>query len=183
MAARSLIATLFAATSMLLLGCQPGSVDSRTDVSGAPETAHDHEHDHDAPGPHGGHLIVLGEEEYHAELTHDESTHTVTVYLLDGAAESPATDGPAEIVLQLFLDGDFVDYALKSGDDGAYMIVDETLCDRLLHDEHLKGRLRVTLAGQEFVGVIDHSAHEHGDHEEHDHDEHDHGPDEHDHDH
>ena len=42
-----------------------------------------HAHAHPAHGPHDGHLIELGEEEYHAELTHDDATKSVTVYLLD----------------------------------------------------------------------------------------------------
>ena len=44
---------------------------------------HGHEgHSHAAHGPHGGHIIELGQEEYHAEWTHDEEGK-VTIYLLD----------------------------------------------------------------------------------------------------
>lgn len=47
---------------------------------------HDHEgHDHShAHGIHGGHVVELGKEEYHAEWTHDESGKIV-VYILDSA--------------------------------------------------------------------------------------------------
>jgi hypothetical protein len=39
-------------------------------------------HDHAAHGPHEGHIIEIGDEEYHAEWTHDDSGK-VTVYILD----------------------------------------------------------------------------------------------------
>ena len=39
-------------------------------------------HDHPEEGPHHGHLIELGGGEYHAELTHDDATKTVAIYLL-----------------------------------------------------------------------------------------------------
>ena len=50
-----------------VLGCGPGG-DKNADRSGPDNggtpaaDAHDHSHE----GPHGGHVIVLGDEEYHA---------------------------------------------------------------------------------------------------------------------
>ena len=45
--------------------------------------AHGHEgHSHAAHGPHGGHIIELGKEEYHAEWTHDDDGR-VAIYVLD----------------------------------------------------------------------------------------------------
>jgi hypothetical protein len=41
-------------------------------------------HNHGAPGPHGGPRPTLGNHEYHAELTHDESSGEVAVYITDG---------------------------------------------------------------------------------------------------
>ena len=40
-----------------------------------------HDHGHASEGPHHGHLIELGEEEYHAELTHDDATGKVRLFL------------------------------------------------------------------------------------------------------
>lgn len=48
---------------------------------------HAHEHEHVHSGPHQGHLMVIGDEEYHAEWTHDESGK-VTFYILDAAAKN-----------------------------------------------------------------------------------------------
>jgi hypothetical protein len=117
---------------------------------------HDHEgaHDHDALGPHGGHVVVLGEEEYHAELTHDEVSHNVAVYLLDGEVKEPVSSGPAEVVLQVFQDGDFVDYTLAaSGEPGGYSLASEALCDLLAHSDAMKGRIRAQIGGKEYVGI------------------------------
>ena len=162
-------------TSALLLGCGTEPADTGSSQSESAEAAHDHS----APGPHGGDMIVLGEEEYHAELTHDEATHTVAVYLLDSTGKEPVSSEQGSITLQVFKDGDFVDYALKAtGDDGAFSTTDEQLCDLLLHSEEVKGRLHATIAGKEYVGTIELAAHDHAEHDqgtEHtEHDDHDH---------
>ncbi|HEY4721770.1 MAG TPA: hypothetical protein VII92_07985, partial [Anaerolineae bacterium] len=60
-----------------------------TESGGAAAEAHDdHEHGHAEEGPHGGHIVELGEEEYHAEVTHDDATHKMEVYLLDAAVKN-----------------------------------------------------------------------------------------------
>ncbi len=171
-------------TCALLLGCGAKPADSGGDQGGATPAAHDHAadhgHDHAAEGPHGGHLIVLGEEEYHAELTHDEATHTVAVYLLDSSGKEPVSSEQEALTLQVFEGGDFVDYAIKAtGDDGAFSTTDEKLCDLLLHAEVVKGRIHATIGGKEYVGTIEHAAHAHdhagpAEHEGHDHADHDH---------
>lgn len=135
---------------------------------------HDHaaeaEHEHPTEGPHGGHLIELGEEEYHAELTHDEATHTVTVYLLDAAGKVAVPIEQDSLTLQLFQDGQFVDYELKpSGETspaGAseFSIQNEPATDALLHAEQLRGRLRVTIGGKQYNAIIEHAAHDHAGH-------------------
>ncbi len=161
----SVLASL--AVCALLVGCggEADHGDHAAEVAGHDEGdghAHEGDHDHDALGPHGGHVIVLGEEEYHAELTHDEASHTVAVYLLDGEVKEPVTSGPTEVVLQVFQDGDFVDYTLAaSGDPGGYALADEALCDLLAHSETLKGRIRVQIGDKEYVGIVEHTAHEH----------------------
>ena len=65
-------------------------------------------HDHSTEGPHGGHLVELGNEEYHAELLHDEAAHSVTVHLLDAAGKQPVAVPLPEVTLQLLRDGQFV---------------------------------------------------------------------------
>ena len=82
-----------------VLGCSAHTGTGDASHQGPAEEAHVHgeadAHSHAAEGPHGGHLIVLGNEEYHAELVHDEGTHTVTVHLLDASMENPISAGSA----------------------------------------------------------------------------------------
>lgn len=44
-------------------------------------------HEHPTAGPHGGALIELGKEEYHAELNLDEKRNQVTIVVLDSAGK------------------------------------------------------------------------------------------------
>ena len=101
-------------------------------------TAHDNEHPdqdshaghaHPTHGPHGGDLIELGNEEYHAELVHphghdddahqkkeadvaqDDDDHAahehaeITIYILDGAAKNAVSIAASEVTLNLTHDG------------------------------------------------------------------------------
>ena len=81
------LATL-AMTAFVLSGCAdppdstPTSTASATDDGHHEGDGHDHsegDHEHPSEGPHGGDLIELGNEEYHAELIHphdhDDDAH------------------------------------------------------------------------------------------------------------
>ena len=127
---------------------------------------------HPTQGPHGGHLIELGAEEYHAELLHDEKTQTVTVNILDGAGKEPVAIDDPEIVLQIFREGKFIQFVLKAApaektENGVsqFAIVDETLCDALGHWTAIRGRINLSIKGKKFFGVIEHQAHGHDGHD------------------
>ncbi len=185
----SLCTTAVAALSISFAGCGSNSSEAPTNtVAGTlPPTAdaehddhagHDHAadagHEHPTEGPHGGHLIELGDELYHAELLHDEKTHTVTIHLLDGAGKQPVAIPEAQISLQLFRDGQFVKYVFTSvpetgGSASQFAIVDMALCDALCHEDETRGRMQVTINGKPYTGTIEHSSHGDDDHEGHDH--------------
>lgn len=126
---------------------------------------------HAEEGPHHGHLIELGEEEYHAELTHDEVAKTVTVYLLDGAAKSAVAIADAEITLNLVVGGKPTQFKLLAkpqegdpeGQASCFSLADEALLEAL-EAPKTSGRLNITIKGKDFVGTVEH----------HDHDEHKH---------
>lgn len=84
-----------------LAGCNPPASSTG---SGAKEAEHDHDHAHDHAhhGPHGGHIMEIGEEEYHAEWTHD-SSGKVTFYILDAAIqkEVPIAAEELEITVKI----------------------------------------------------------------------------------
>jgi hypothetical protein len=88
---------LAALLAFSLAGCtSPANHTEKTPKAGEP---HDHEHHHH--GPHNGHLMELGQEEYHAEWTHDEKTGQVTFYILDAAAEKEVPIAADEITIDV----------------------------------------------------------------------------------
>ena len=53
------------------------------------EDSHETHAHHEHTAPHGGTLVVLGEEFAHVEFVLDETTGKLTAYVLDGEAEKP----------------------------------------------------------------------------------------------
>jgi hypothetical protein len=66
-------------------------------AAGSGARAGEDHHEHKAP--HGGALLVLGEEFAHIELVLDAKTGKLTAYLLDGHAEKGLRSGQKEIAL------------------------------------------------------------------------------------
>lgn len=128
----------------------------------------EHAHDHPTEGPHGGHLIELGQEEYHAELVHDDATKAVTIYLLDSTAAKPVGSSDATVTLNLIVDGKvqqaILDAAPQPGDTAGqssrFTIVDEQLLESLEGAE-TTGRLNVTIDDKSYAGTISHDGHDH----------------------
>ena len=89
---------LAALIAIWLAGCNGTANHSeKTPKSGE---AHDHEHDHAHHGPHHGHLMAIGQEEYHAEWTHDESGK-VTFYVLDAEAKKDVPIAAEEVTIDV----------------------------------------------------------------------------------
>src|SRR5688572_31002168 len=65
----------------------PPQTEVKHDDHGHDHGSHTHEsgHPHAEHGPHHGQLIDLGHGEYHAEVVHDDTTDTITVYVLDSS--------------------------------------------------------------------------------------------------
>ncbi|MDE0301462.1 MAG: hypothetical protein OXN17_22785 [Candidatus Poribacteria bacterium] len=53
------------------------------------ESTHERHTHHEHTAPHGGTLVVLGEEFAHVEFVLEETTGKLTAYVLDGEAEKP----------------------------------------------------------------------------------------------
>ncbi len=66
------------------LGCEKKGA-HHGEQEGTHETHVHHEH----TAPHGGTLVVLGDEFAHAEFVLEETTGKLTAYILDGEAEKP----------------------------------------------------------------------------------------------
>jgi hypothetical protein len=154
----------------VMTGCQ------RKPSAGPTATNEHHEgdgHDHGEVGPHGGHIIELGDENYHAELSHDDASHKVGVYLLDGTAKSAAPIDAPSVTINSAVNNQPAQFTIPAvpqpgdpaGSASYFELVSEELCDRLdAQDAH--ARLNIAIAGKPYVGVIE--IHDH--HHDHDHD-------------
>lgn len=137
-------------------------------VSGdPPPVGHSAEDGHPEEGPHHGHLIELGKEDYHAELAHDETTHTVTIYLLDSSAKESVPIEASELLVNLSSGEKPAQYSLPampdssdpSGKFSRFQLKDEALCDSICAP-NAKGRVNVQIAGKTYSGVIEKISHE-----------------------
>jgi hypothetical protein len=117
-------------------------------------------HSHDAP--HSGRIVDLGNGQYHAELTHDDATHQVAVYILDSTAQRAAPIDAQSITINCLLSGQPKQFVLASasqpddppGKASRFELVSEPLCDAW--DAHNSGaRLNVLIAGRPYVGDIE----------------------------
>ena len=149
----------FAFATLLASGCGPAA---------PPVVKPDSAHDHPEVGPHKGHLIELGAGEYHGELTHDDATKTVTIYLLGPDATTAIAIPDAEITLNLVVAGEPMQVKLaaakQEGDaDGKaskFTIVDEKVLEAL-EAPKTAGQLVVTIDGKQVSGPVAHDAHGH----------------------
>lgn len=151
---------LFSASTLFFSGC--GGPAPAPVVKPA---AHD---DHDEHGPHEGHLIELGSGQYHGELTHDDATKTVTIYLLGPDAKTAVASEDAEISLNLVVAGEPKQVKLAAakqdgdpeGKASKFTIVDEQVLEAL-EAPKTTGMLVVTIDGKQVSGPVAHDAHGH----------------------
>ena len=114
----------------------------------------EHDHGHAAKGPHGGGIVELGEEEYHAEVVVDHDSESLAVYVL----------GKDPLTLK----------ATPQADDGEgkaskFVIVDHDLVHVLMDTGFLHGDLRITIGDKPYLGHVDYHL-DGSSHEGHDHD-------------
>jgi len=105
---------VFFISFMLAAGCQQSSP---SPPPGAGEHQHPedhHDHDHGALGPHGGHVLVLGDEQYHAEWTHDDKNGEIVIYLLDAEIKQDVTTESELITIATTIRGETQAYELAA---------------------------------------------------------------------
>ena len=126
---------------------------------------------HSTHGPHQGSLIELGNEQYYAELIHDEDAETVTIYILDASAKTAVPIEATELMINLSDDGEALQFSLAANPDtddpagkaSRFVSTDSELAEEFDH-AHSSAQLVVTISGKQFRGAI-----EHGDEDDHDH--------------
>jgi hypothetical protein len=125
--------------------------------------AHGHDHAHPAHGPNGGHLVELGEEEYHAEWLLDGATGTVTVIILDGQVKDEVGIEAKSVTINVAIEGQSQTYELPavnaSGDDPPkatqFELSSEKLLTALKVGTGVHATLSVDIAGKQYVGQIE----------------------------
>lgn len=152
------------------LACLAGCGESRPSehhgaaTSAAANRADAPAHDHNAL--HGGHIVDLGSGKYHAELTHDDATHKVGVYLLDATAAQPVPIDAESITVNCLVGGRPSQFALAAvpqpddppGTASHFELVSEALCDAW--DAPGAGaRLNVLIGSKPYTGDV--AAHDH----------------------
>ena len=163
---------------LFLTGCGDG-IPPQKRPPAASDDHDDHGHDHDGgghghddhaghhghEGPHGGHVFDLGHEHsFHAELTDDHSTDTVTVYMLDKELKQAETEQKS-VTLVLTADGKTESFELTG--DGSVFSASSPQMLELLETDGAKGKLRVNIDGKAMSGNFTHD--EHDDDHGHDH--------------
>lgn len=165
--------TLIALGTISLSGCGAGS--DPMPLAAAEHGDHDHGHAHASQGPHGGSIIELGTEDFHAELVHDDEAGNVTIYFLDATAKAAAPIDAPEVNVNVRHDGEAQQFRLAAlsaeedpqGKSSRFVSTHKDLAGELDHD-HAHGQLVVTINGKQYRGNIQH------DHDHHGHDVHNH---------
>ncbi|MEX0612533.1 MAG: hypothetical protein WD738_18855 [Pirellulales bacterium] len=166
------LASVWAAALVGLPGCGRRSAEMESPPSD--HAAHDdHAHDHGHEGPHGGHIIELGTEEHHAELTHDDEAHRIGIYLLGSDAKTAAPIVAESVTINVSVDGQASQYILPAvaqpgeptGKSSYFELVSEPLCAVVCGESEASkthARLGLTIDGKPYVGLIEtEAAHEH----------------------
>lgn len=114
-------------------------------------------HDHGA-GPHGGSIVELGDEEYHAEVVVDGKTNALTVYMFGSDAKTAAPIAATELAVAG--DKSLTLKAVPQEGDGdgkasKFELVDEVLVGPIAKDGFLHGDLKLEIDGKPYRGEID----------------------------
>jgi len=135
---------------------------SGPETSPPPATVDAHAgHAHPTEGPHHGDLIELGNEEYHAELLHD--AQSVTIYILNGAADAQVPIDSTEITINTTHDGQPEQFKLAASPDqndpagmSSRFISNDTELAAHVDEEGAEHRLVLTINGKSYRGEIAH---------------------------
>jgi hypothetical protein len=154
-------------------GCDSGKGTTAGDEHGENDHgdhggAHDHAHDH-AHGPHGGEIIEIGDEEYHAEyLKTDDGT--VTVYVLDASMKNEVPIAAEEIAIDTKVGDKATTFKLAAvdrseGDEpktAKFEVVDKELAGVLVAlSDGVTATLKLEINGKPYEANIEKVDHHH----------------------
>ena len=163
-------------------GCTSDQTGTTGTADSTAAAGHDHEngHDHEHEGPHGGHIIELGSDAHHAELTHDDESNRVGVYILDGEAKTAAPIQAESLVINVSVDGKPTQYTLpavpqegQAAGTASYFELESEPLNTVVSGKseapNTRARINVTIDGKPYVGMIETEPHEHDHDHDHDH--------------
>ena len=146
-----------------LIGCSK----SKTSVPPSGQTIAAHHHHHGASrGVHGGYIIGLDVENYHAELTHDDKTNGVGMYVLGEDAATVAPIDAKSVTISATVDDKRTGYTLPAvpqpgepeGKSSYFELVSQPLLDIITGRSGSPNpdvQLSVAIDGKPHIGDID----------------------------
>jgi hypothetical protein len=157
--------------------CLPLAFFAGCDNKPAPKPdVHTHDHGDHEMGPHDGHLLELGEEEYHAEWTHDDESGKVTIYILDGEGKKEVPIDAESLTINTTIKGETTPHSLEavnatSGDKplaSQFEITDKALVTTLKAiGKDVSANLEVKIKDKTYPAKFEaHEEHEHGGHKD-----------------
>ena len=147
---------------VFVVGCNSANQAYHEVPKGTRVTDQPHSHEE---GPHGGHLVELGEEEYHAEVVLDPKTSKITIYILDSSAKKPVPIDAKEVKLELTIGGQPKPFAAKAVPDkedpanksSRFETADSPDIKANIKDEEdLKGTVTAPIGAKTYNGKIVH---------------------------
>ena len=150
-----------------ITGCDNGGPTQSHNATEVTEGGHDHGHDHGSEGPHGGHILGLGDEEFHLEWLHNESGK-LTFYLLDAAAKADVSTAAKSIDITTTIIDETATVTLNTttpdGDEhNKFEAIDPVLLERLKLVGHgVAASASVQIDGKQYTGEFEHHDHGHG---------------------
>jgi len=175
------ILPLLLAFSLVTLGVGCPSGSGSDDDNGSEQTAngngddsHAHGHSHAAPGPEGGHILEIGDEEYHVEWIHDEDEPGVITFVVRDAMakeEVPIaadklivefTTGPEGAQLSREVDIPGVGQNADNPKTARFELNDRIAVQNILSGEDVTAVLKLSIDGKQYEKEIEHHAHGHG---------------------
>lgn len=159
---------LAAALPLSFAGCNTSTDTTKNKKADAHGHDHEHDHDHAHGGLFGGHILELGEEEYHAEWTDDAASGKVTVYILDSAMKKEVPIEAEKISINTKVADKEKTYDLEAinaadGKASQFSTTDKTLVTILTSvGEGTTANLDVTINGKQFTPAFEaHEEHGH----------------------
>lgn len=147
------------------IGCSRGT---SPDAGSKQTSGHSHSHSHGghAHGPHGGHIVEFDTDDYHAEISQDDESQTVGIYVLDadGSEVTALPVASTTVSLIVAIDEEPAEFQLEAtpspgdgdGKSSYFQLKSEPLWKAVAGVIELKRppELKLTIGDKTFTGAI-----------------------------